>query len=195
MPYRLTNDLRFLLAWLVVNFPHGWLKAHLFERSLRIADFNGRIPEIFNRANLVDLDKAELIIFRSQSKTVTALQGRAINQAATWEVEILPAARELVANDFEETAISRKEGWVAVEINLPRLVVFITQRFDHDELDSLCLDLVVNKDELGDRSTPISERVERLAKLMIQNGRFDKLVQSLEAKRPGTISGLDLFLP
>lgn len=104
---------------------------------------------------------------------------------------ISPKLYDAVDNDF---MLSTKEGWAAVEINLPYLVFAITERFNHDEIDSLCFDLMINKDEIGDRSTPISERIERLVKLMVQNGRFDRLAQALEMKRPGAISWLNLFL-
>lgn len=105
---------------------------------------------------------------------------------------ISPKLFDAVDNEF---VVSTKEGWAAVEINLPRLIAIVIERFDHDELDSLCFDLEINKDEIGDRSTPIFERADRLARLVIQNGRFGNLAQTLEAKRPGAVSWLDLFLP
>lgn len=104
---------------------------------------------------------------------------------------ISPKLYDAVDNEF---ILSTKEGWATVEINLPYLVFAVTDLFNHDELDSLCFDLMINKDEIGDRSTPISERADKLAKLMIQNGRFDRLVQALEMKRPGAVSWLNLFL-
>lgn len=103
MPYRLTNDLKDLLSWLVNNFPKGNLKSRLFEGSTRILDFNDRIPDVFNFSNLADLNKAELIIFRPESRTVTALQGRAVGRVALWEIQVLTAGRELVINNFKET--------------------------------------------------------------------------------------------
>lgn len=152
---------------------------------------------------------APLRTYDSQGEVLIKFKSRSVPQSSSNEViiaslqdagYIIPMREnvyrissqlfDLVDSNF---SLAEKEGWVSVPVNIPYLVAAITEKFNHDELNSLCIDLHINQDEIGKDSAPIFDRATRLVLLLLESGRLGALLKAINAVRPGAIDWPNLF--
>lgn len=152
---------------------------------------------------------APLGTFGSQGEVLVKFKSRSVPQSSSNRVvvaglqdvgyiipmrenvyRISPQLFDLVDSNF---SLAQREGWVDIPVNIPYLVSVITERFNHDEFASLCMDLDVNQDEMGKDSAPISDRATRLTHLLLEGDRLGALLRAVNLVRPGAINWPNLF--
>lgn len=97
---------------------------------------------------------------------------------------------KVVEHDFLPLA----EGdWITASINFAFLSAVVVTSFSQDELNTICLEIDIDPEELGATDAPKSVRVERLIKLAIDKRRLGKMLRHVERERPKRNDWLQLF--
>lgn len=96
------------------------------------------------------------------------------------EVYIQEPLFEAVSNNF---SFSSHQGWLVAEINLPWLIGQLSDIYQ-TEINSWCLDLGLDYEELGDTSAPKTKRLERLFLIAIKRKKLGKLFRLIEEHLP-----------
>jgi hypothetical protein len=97
---------------------------------------------------------------------------------------------KVVEHDFLPLA----EGdWITASINFAFLSGVMITSFSQDELNTVCLEIDIDPEELGATDAPKSVRVERLIKLAIDKRHLGKMLRHVERERPQRNDWLQLF--
>jgi len=133
-----------LLRWLV-NFPENLMTIARFGSRYRInSQWVEEVPDSLRPVFLKSLERKELLTLHIEDPLPTSFLtefGGLSPLTLLWEIAIRADARELVANDFQETAVSSESLSVGIEASqeLRILLNAMDKRFSEGEIRNMIL--------------------------------------------------------